>query len=90
MRPTRPFPLNNLPYGVFDDGRGARCGVAIGDFVLDLGSAAGRQMFPGGAFRGDSLNPFMHAGPAAWNRVRNALTGLLVANRRRRAAFRTS
>lgn len=77
--PDTPFPLNNLPYGVFDDGRGARCGVAIGDFVLDLGSAAGRQMFPGGAFREDSLNPFMEAGPAAWNRVRNALTGLLVA-----------
>ena len=30
------FPLQNLPYGVFDDGRGARCGVAIGDMILDV------------------------------------------------------
>ena len=33
---TTDFPLNNLPYGVFlaeDDD--ARCGVAIGDMILD-------------------------------------------------------
>ncbi len=31
------FPLRDLPYGVFDDGKGARCGVAIGDGILDAG-----------------------------------------------------
>ena len=34
--PDHPFPLNNLPYGVFsvDDGD-LRCGIAIGDRILD-------------------------------------------------------
>lgn len=34
------FPLENLPYGVFhlksEDKSTARCGSAIGDFVIDL------------------------------------------------------
>ena len=31
-----PFPLNNLPYGVFSTaGEAPRCGVAIGDMILD-------------------------------------------------------
>lgn len=35
--PETPFPLNNIPYGVFSVGDGApRCGVAIGDMVLDV------------------------------------------------------
>ena len=35
--PETEFPLNNLPYGVFSvDGDEPRCGVAIGDFVLDV------------------------------------------------------
>ena len=30
------FPIQNLPYGVFsNDGHGPRCGVAIGDKVLE-------------------------------------------------------
>jgi hypothetical protein len=34
--PAGPFPVNNLPYGVFSSGVEAhRCGVAIGDQVLD-------------------------------------------------------
>jgi len=32
-----PFPLNNLPCGVFSTaGTEPRCGVAIGDMILDL------------------------------------------------------
>jgi len=35
--PDTPFPLNNLPYGVFSlNGEDARCGVAIGDMILDM------------------------------------------------------
>ena len=31
------FPLNNLPYGVFEtDSLEPRCGVAIGDMILDM------------------------------------------------------
>ena len=35
-----PFPLNNLPYGVFEtDALEPRCGVAIGDMILDCQAA---------------------------------------------------
>jgi len=30
------FPIQNLPFGVFDDGKGARGGVALGDRIVDL------------------------------------------------------
>ena len=34
---NHPFPLNNLPYGVFStEGSEPRCGVAIGDMILDV------------------------------------------------------
>ena len=34
--PDSAFPLNNLPYGVFSVGEGdLRCGVAIGDRIID-------------------------------------------------------
>ena len=75
--PEGDFPLNNLPYGVFDDGRGARCGVAIGDLVLDLGAMDAMSMLPAAGFQGSALNAFMEAGPGVWFRVRNTLTGLL-------------
>ena len=71
------FPLNNLPYGVFSDNRGARCGVAIGDHVLDLGAMASRSMLPDTNFQSDALNDFMAAGPGIWEKTRNILTGLL-------------
>ncbi|MFP5230282.1 MAG: fumarylacetoacetase [Acidobacteriota bacterium] len=34
--PGTDFPLENLPFGVFDDGAGGRPGLAIGDKILDL------------------------------------------------------
>ena len=38
--PDHPFPLNNLPYGVFSTGEDdPRCGVAIGDMILDCRAA---------------------------------------------------
>ncbi len=72
-----PFPLNNLPYGVFGEGGRTRCGVAIGGSVLDLGALEARSMLPQAGFAGDALNTFMEAGPDVWARVRNTLTGLL-------------
>jgi fumarylacetoacetase len=81
-----PFPIQNLPYGVFRRRAGENAptvGVAIGDFVLDLSvlearglldasPAHGRSLFNQG-----SLNTFMGLGPAVWNQVRSAVSRLL-------------
>lgn len=75
--PLSDFPLNNLPFGVFDDGEGARACVAIGTRVLDLGAMEARSMLPKAGFRTGKLNDFMAAGPDVWQRVRNTLIGLL-------------
>ncbi|MBC7156229.1 MAG: fumarylacetoacetase [Rhodobacteraceae bacterium] len=75
------FPLDNLPCGVFSTGGGApRCGVAIGDFVLDLAGCegAGLVALPGGPqFAAPSWNAHMAAGPDAWAALRARLTALL-------------
>lgn len=70
------FPIQNLPYGVFDDGRGARCGVAIGDMILDVG-AVDHRLDPA-LFQAGSWNAVMAAGPAVWSSLRARLTELLL------------
>lgn len=41
-----PFPIQNLPYGVFStDGGSTRPGVAIGDFILDLDAVSRSEFF---------------------------------------------
>ncbi|NIZ12321.1 fumarylacetoacetase [Phaeobacter sp. HF9A] len=77
-----PFPLNNLPYGVFSGADGERrCGVAIGDQILDLAAleAAGTLDF-GGALQTGSWNAVMALGPSEWARLRGDLTDLLGAS----------
>ena len=69
------FPLNNLPYGVFDDGTGPRMGVAIGAFVLDLARVAHDQ--DQALFAAPSWNAVMEAGPQVWAALRERLTLLL-------------
>lgn len=74
------FPLSNLPFGSFSTGDPRRdLGVAIGDFVLDLGAAA-RTTGSGFAelVGGPVLNPLMEAGPGAWNELRETVTDWLV------------
>ena len=79
--PDCDFPLQNLPYGVFSrTGEQPRCGVAIGDQVLDLAalerdglvSTGGGPVFPEPA-----LNAFMERGPEIWAKVRARLMDLL-------------
>ena len=80
--PDCPFPLNNLPYGVFSVGDGdLRCGVAIGDRILD---ATGLEA--AGVLRADDhadvldapfWNDFMELGPTAWAAYRARLTEML-------------
>ena len=74
-----PFPLNNLPYGVFStDGTSPRCGVAIGDQILDIQAceSAGLVDF-GGVFGGAEWNAFMELGASSWAFLRDQLTALL-------------
>ncbi|MGY3437778.1 MULTISPECIES: fumarylacetoacetase [unclassified Marinovum] len=79
--PDTPFPLNNLPYGVFSVGdEDPRCGVAIGDKILDCQAAEdlGLLDFDTAAlFDVPFWNEVMEEGPALWERLRNTLTGLL-------------
>ena len=79
--PACPFPLNNLPCGVFSTpGTAPRCGVAIGDQVLDVAGMekagllhlADRPLLQAGAW-----NPLMEAGQIVWEKLRSALMGHL-------------
>ncbi len=77
------FPIQNLPLGAFRSADGApqRCGVAIGDRVLDVGriadlleaSAAEAAL----ALRQPHLNALMAMGPAASSALRRALSRVL-------------
>lgn len=77
--PDTPFPLNNLPYGAFStDGGTPRCGVAIGDRILDVATMErdGLLDFEGTLTR-HGWTAFMALGQTAWARLRDRLTSLL-------------
>ncbi|HMN22389.1 MAG TPA: fumarylacetoacetase [Ottowia sp.] len=80
------FPIQNLPFAVFrrtGSSEAWRGGVAIGDQVLDLGTAARTGAITGAAAQalqaaaGDSLNAFMALGAPAWSALRLALSRAL-------------
>lgn len=83
-----PFPIQNLPYGVFRPRAGAmpRVGVAIGDFVLDLAVLEEANCFGDDRLRAErpfsepTLNAFMALGPTAWAAARTAIIHLLRAD----------
>jgi fumarylacetoacetase len=79
--PKTDFPLNNLPYGVFSTGGGTmpRCGVAIGDMILDLFKAEADGLLGDLApvFDVPCWNDFMDLGPEAWAALRAQLIDLL-------------
>jgi fumarylacetoacetase len=76
-----PFPIANLPYGVFAPAGGRpRVGVAIGARVLDLAAALDDAVFAA-----DALNGFMAQGPRRWAEVRGRVTDLLTETRHRAA-----
>jgi len=82
--PDTDFPLNNLPYGVFDDGHGARMGVAIGKMILDV-SRVDHGLDPA-LFARPEWNAVMEAGPKVWATLRARLTSLLSNDAHRDAA----
>ncbi|MEM8655712.1 MAG: fumarylacetoacetase [Pseudomonadota bacterium] len=75
------FPLNNLPYGVFStEMLDARCGVAIGDMILDMARAEAQgiiDLTDAPLFELPFWNEVMEEGPAVWTALRNRLTDLL-------------
>ncbi len=79
--PDHPFPLNNLPCGVFSvDGEEPRCGVAIGDLILDLAALEADGLLSlgdGPLLDVPFWNEVMAAGPAVWAALRARLTELL-------------
>jgi len=79
--PDAPFPLNNLPYGVFSTADSdPRCGVAIGDMILDLAAAEDAGLIPlteALLFDVPFWNEVMEEGPALWAALRARLTELL-------------
>jgi len=79
--PDHPFPLNNLPYGVFSTSdTDPRCGVAIGEMILDMAAAEETGLI---SLTDDPLfdvpywNDLMEEGPAVWAALRERLTALL-------------
>jgi fumarylacetoacetase len=73
------FPIQNLPFAVFDDGRGARGGVALGDRIIDLVALldAGLIEGPGAqAASSASLLPLFEQPREAVSALRAALSDL--------------
>ena len=79
--PDCPFPLNNLPCGVFSRAdEEPRCGMAIGDQVLDVTGLEGAGVL---SLHGGPLldvpfwNEVMEAGPTVWASLRRQVADLL-------------
>jgi fumarylacetoacetase len=78
VSPDSPFPIQNLPYGVFSFGTNrAHIGVAIGEHVLDLTVLQKKGVLSGDYFQARCLNAFIKTGKSEWQRVRSQLQELL-------------
>lgn len=77
--PECDFPIQNLPFGVFSvPGEDPRCGVAIGDMIVDLAATEKLGLLDGhGTFAKPQLNDFIALGRDVWDRIRAGLTELL-------------
>ena len=88
--PGHPFPLNNLPCGVFSLGDDdPRCGVAIGDMILDCRAAEDEGLLSlddAPVFDVPFWNEVMELGPEAWGALRARLIQLLQNRSAERAA----
>ncbi len=85
VAPESHFPIQNLPFGVFELKKGGspRIGVAIGEFILDLSTLEDRGLFVTPEFQGhrvfgdSSLNDFLALGRPAWRKAREVIQHLL-------------
>jgi fumarylacetoacetase len=77
------FPVDNLPYGVFQAKNAAHIGVAIGDQILDLrrcvrvGLLGGLPPLVEDSCAASVLNSLMSLGPQRWSALRSRITTLL-------------
>lgn len=85
---TTDFPLNNLPCGVFSTGdEQPRCGVAIGDFILDISALEAEgllKLADEPLFDVPFWNELMEAGPEVWADLRAQVTAMLAAGASKR------
>ena len=86
-KPDSHFPIQNLPYGIFQaTGKSPCVGTAIGEYVLDLslieqaGLLNGTGVEGKNIFSSSSLNSFMALGRSVWSSVRSKLQYLLDEN----------
>jgi fumarylacetoacetase len=87
VAPDSHFPIQNLPFGIFKPAQGgARVGVAIGEFVLDLLVLEEIGHFQTPEFQGRhvfseaALNGFLALGRPAWSKAREVIQHLLAAD----------
>ena len=77
-----PFPLNNLPYGVFSTAESQpHCGVAIGSMILDatmLEAEGLIRLSDRPLLDHSTWNKLMDAGSSVWNGLRMRLIELLI------------
>ncbi len=81
IKPESHFPIQNLPYGVFElkVGSDPVCGAAIGEYVLDLSVLEEKGFFKktnlgeSRVFSKPYLNDFMSKGRETWKQVRTIL-----------------
>ena len=84
-QPQTDFPIQNLPYGVFEAGEFAGIGVAIGDSILDLRACSRNGLLNGltpettQVCTAESLNPLLALGPDQWSSLRARVAKLLEA-----------
>ena len=81
------FPIQNLPFGIFSDGKGPRRpGVAIGDFILDLARVCKAGLWNGAAeevLSAPCLNDLLAQSPEQRRSLRRLLSELLSDDRHR-------
>ena len=75
------FGIDNLPLGIYSTGDAPRAGVAIGDFVADLGTLVRERIVDDeSVLEARTLNAFLAGGPGAWRLLRTTLQRVFGAN----------
>lgn len=85
VNPEGHFPIQNLPFGVFEhpETGESRCATAIGKYLVDLKELEEQNLFEDTTLKGkntfsfSTLDLFISLGPSVWNEARSRLTELL-------------